>query len=135
MGFNKGMLHFVPSSISEFCRKCVTDPMVGFHQRNKWLEGKENASFRADCCSHVIRLGFYHDASLNGYLWQYHQQKENICWLNWKMTNSGVIFQPELHSMGCISLVKFHHISAVLTSNSFLAIPLWARRISAVCWL
>jgi len=34
-------------------------------------------------------------------------------------TSLGVIFQPELYSMKCISLVKFHHISVVLSSNSF----------------
>lgn len=49
-------------------------------------------------------------------------------------TNLGVIFQPELYSMNCISLVKFNHISVVLSSNSFLVIPLWARRIFTVWW-
>lgn len=73
LGFNKGRLHFVPSSVPGFCRKNVTDPMVGFHWRNEWLKGKENASFRPECCSHVILHGFYHDASLNDYSWQYNQ--------------------------------------------------------------
>lgn len=49
-------------------------------------------------------------------------------------TNLGVIFQPDLYSMNCTSLVKFHHISVVLSSNSFLVILLWARRIFAACW-
>lgn len=31
IGFNKATLHFVPSSVLEFCRKHVTDAMFGFH--------------------------------------------------------------------------------------------------------
>lgn len=46
----------------------------------------------------------------------------------WSNVPAGIT-QYGLHIIG-----KFHHISAVLTSNSFLAIPLWARRIFAVCW-
>lgn len=58
IGFNKGRLHFVPSSIPEFCRKHVTDPH-GWNSLEKLVaKGEENAGFRPEYVDMLFFMDF-----------------------------------------------------------------------------